>query len=214
MPDEEAVNKIFENKIKYLSSEYNYPSVKSRNLELDVGRRIYHFCADVPRDYDTYAVDKLFIETLEKTNWCSKQDLLQHYINRFKEMEIKKENVVSLFRMLDARKDIIIWGVKGDIHPIIMDLIYKTEKNYTYVDSDADLWGEGYRGEIIKSPDILKRKKDEIVIISTIFRYNEVREVLLKYGYKENIDFFDGKQLLNEKKMAKLWGERFNPWDV
>ena len=214
IPDEEAVNIIFRDKIKYLSCDYNFPSVESRRNETEVGRKVYHFCADVPRDFDIYAVDRLFIDTFEETGWYCKKDFLLHYTKRIRNLEDKRKNAIRLFNALDEAKRIIVWGVKGDIHQPIMDIINREKKDYVYVDIDKALWGTRHQGEIVKSPEFLREYQRDVLIISTVFRYSEVCEELIKYGYKENVDFFDGKNVLEEEIMAKLWGERHNPWDI
>ena len=59
------------------------------------------------------------------------------------------------------------------------------------IDNDPKKWGKTFYGIQIKSPEILKEKKNNEKVLVTIARrrYGEIKKFLEKYNLKENIDF-------------------------
>ena len=84
-----------------------------------------------------------------------------------------------------------------------------------FVDSNPATWGKIHMGLKVVSPKkLVDMDLQDTSIISTIFRYQEIKKQLEKIKLRENIDFFDGKTLLDDLLMAKHFGERVSPWDV
>lgn len=58
------------------------------------------------------------------------------------------------------------------------------------VDSDKKRWGQKISGVTIESPDVLNPKEGYVILVTTS-AYEQVKEVLLKKGFEENINFWD-----------------------
>lgn len=79
-----------------------------------------------------------------------------------------------MLQKVNSSRKRIFWGAGGAIHPLIMQYFEVKNDDY-YVDSNPSLWGKIHNNKVVWSPEkIFKENKDEIVIISTIFKYNEV----------------------------------------
>lgn len=119
-----------------------------------------------------------------------------------------------MLQKVNSSRKRIFWGAGGAIHPLIMQYFEVKNDDY-YVDSNPSLWGKIHNNKVVWSPEkIFKENKDEIVIISTIFKYNEVALKLEQHGLIENENFFNGKLLLPETITYKVYGELENKWDI
>ncbi|MCR4643717.1 MAG: glycosyltransferase family 8 protein [Lachnospiraceae bacterium] len=214
--DQDAINYVCKDEICKLDMRYNTSSVFARqNTEWDENR-IYHFYADCPRDTFDYVPDRLFFEFFLLTPWGTIDSIVNHYEKRLMQKDMEKETVYSLAKKVFSSQveKIVFWGVGGAIHHMIMERLPCNENTY-FVDSDARYWGQKHMGRIIYPPEKLKEeKKGDLLIIVTIFRYKEVKSVLEKYGYEENVDFYNGKYLLRERTLYELSGERDCKWDL
>lgn len=214
--DQDAINYVFRNKIKYLDKKYNVPSVSSRKNEYKEEKAIFHFLGDCPKDILTYGVDRLFYYYFRKTLWGETGLIIDHYRSRLSQKEVQKKNIISLYekRLTGTIKKTVFWGVSGAIHDDIMNYFVLSEDDY-FIDSNDDLWNTEHMGRIVYSPQTVKgEKRGEIIIIITIFAYSEVKKTLLEMGFVENEDFYNGRDLLPEVETFTVFGDRDCKWDI
>lgn len=214
--DQDALNVLYRDRIRVFSQKLCKSSVLSRRHNWPSERVIYHFCGDSPRDFSKYAIDQLFFDYLIKTPWMSKEEMFYHYSQRIYDKNKQIEHVYRMMKTIQGnpQKKIVYWGVGGKIHPLIMRYFSPRQGDY-YVDNDTRWWGREINGIKVNSPEQLKKEAyDDIIIINTIFRYNEVKKQLEKYGYQEGIHFFNAKYLLREEDICIYAGERVMPWDM
>lgn len=213
LPDEEAVNVIFHGKILPMDLKYNYMAVWTRNRHERLGEKIYHYGGDVPRANGHFMVDRLFASYLRKTPWWTPRFVAALALSQEKEQAQRAWTCAAIRQAVQSHRPRVFWGVGGSIHPFIMDR-FDLRPDDIFVDSDERKWGTAYQKYEVKEPSILKEMKaQKPVIISTIYRFHEVRAELMDWGYQENVDFFDGKSLLSEDLLASFFGERIQPWD-
>lgn len=216
MPDQDAINFVFRNDIKYLDWKYNTNSVIARRDKSIDTDRIYHFYGDCPRDTFECAPDKLFFDALIKTPWGMNEEIISHYEKRIKEKDKQVKTVIMLLTAIYnmPEKKVIFWGAGGAIHDDIVSLIPHGYDSYI-VDKNRQKWNGTANGLRVYSPEkIEKENKQETIIISTIFRYSEVKKYLTNIGLVENVNFFDGKVLLQEFDLYYKSGERECKWDI
>lgn len=214
-PDQDAITYVFRGEIKKLDNKYNSRVYLCRKNGVS-DKRIYHFVGDSPRDVFDYLPDWLFFEALKKTPWGKEEIIINHYEKRIVEKDQQKRVVYELMKQVyeHPEKKKIFWGAGGSIHDIIMDMIPWTDGDY-YVDSKVKLWDQPHRQGVVFSPEQLEQEDPEkTIVIVTIFRYKEVKPILEKYGYVENVNFFNGKFLLPESATVFCSGERDNKWDL
>ncbi len=214
-PDQDAITYVFKGEIKALPLKYNVRVSEYRKVGGDENC-LFHFIADCPRDTFDYLPDRLFFEALRKTPWGTEEQIIQHYEKRISEKDRQKAAVYKLMKAVyeEPRKKKIFWGIRGDIHQGIMDMLPWGEDDY-FVDKNEKTWGEEHLNGVVYSPERLKSEnpKDTIIIV-TVFRYNEIKPILEQYGYIENENFFNGKHLLSERSTFVLSGERESKWDL
>lgn len=211
--DQDAINSIFKGTVYFLDEKFNIPTVYVRNNNMEI-EGIYHFIADVPRDLQQSFPDKLFFKYLQKTPWGKSDIVFKHYENRLIEKDKQIQIVYKMLQRVYISKKRIFWGVRGAIHPLIMQYFEVKNDDY-YVDSNPNFWGKLYNNKIVWSPKkILEENKNEIVVITTIFKFNEVANKLKSYDLVENENFFNGKLLLPETITYKVYGELENKWDI
>lgn len=214
LPDEEAVNVIFRGKILQIEDRYNYMAVWTRARHELLDEKVYHFAADVPRANGHFMVDRLFESYLRRTPWWTPE-----FVERMKIAKANRHAKAAWLRTqiplaATGGRRRIFWGVGGAIHPFIMDR-FDLQPDDVFVDSDERKWGTQHLGRDVKAPAFLKDVTGESpLIFVTIYRYHEVRDVLLSKGYQENVDFFDCKALLDEDLLARFFGERVQAWDA
>lgn len=216
LPDEEAVNVIFKGKIAHFDNRYNYMSVWTRITEEKIDHKIYHFAADVPRYSDSFMVDRLFRQMLANTPWWTVDFVQKLELAKLHRKYNKEKIITCLHAALKNRSHKIFWGIGGEIHPFIIncDMLLLKDGDL-FVDSNPATWEKIHMGlKVISPKELLDMDLQDTSIISTIFRYQEVKKQLEKINLRENIDFFDGKALLDDLLMAKHFGERVSPWDV
>ncbi len=93
----------------------------------------------------------------------------------------------------------IFWGTRGvrasylrrEFQPLM-------GRGDIFIEEDLSLRGQVANGLPICIPDALKDVRGKFVIIVLDGNYTKVRERLLDYGYVENVDFVEGRQLLGE----------------
>lgn len=215
-PDQDAIAWVFKGEIKGIDEKYNSRAYLYRNENSIGEKRIYHFIGDSPRDTFDYVPDRLFFEAFRKTPWGSEMAIINHYEKRIKEKDNQKRIVYDLMKAIyeEPSKRKVFWGIGGAIHSKIMDMLPWNEGDY-FVDSKKTAWGKEHGKGIVYSPEQLKTEDhDSVIIIVTIFRYNEVKAVLESYGFTENSNFFNGKYLLPESDTLFCAGERDCKWDL
>ena len=103
------------------------------------------------------------------------------------------------FLMECANVKKVFWGTKGvrasylrkELQPIM-------DRGDIFIEEDLSLRGQVANGLPICVPDALKDVRGKFVIIVLDGNYPRVRELLMDYGYVENVDFVEGRQLLGE----------------
>ena len=207
---------VREGRIQKLSGCYNTNSVYARTTPNMNSERIFHFYADCPRDCYDYIPDRLFYSALRLTPWGEEKEIITHYEKRIAEKDEQKEIVYKMMKALyqEARKKRIFWGVGGAIHSAIIDKLPWNDGDY-YVDSKESLHGTAHRNGMVYSPKRLRDENvDKCIVIVTIFRYKEVKTILEELGFVENVNYFNGKNLLSERETYLYNGERDNKWDL
>ena len=214
MADQDVLNYVFRDEIVLLDEKYNYPSVNARRDAGGNTKKIYHFVSDVPRDFGESVVDDLFMKYFHRTPWWSEEFIRCQHTKRINEKDCHIQVVYKMMKAVLSNKKKVFFGVGGQINKMIVDHFDFGENDY-FVDNDEALWSTTHLGLPVRKPDTLvDEDKENTVIINTIFRYNEVKKQLEKYGYKENVHFFNGKILLPEKDIVCFFGERDNKWDL
>lgn len=103
------------------------------------------------------------------------------------------------FLMQCANVKKIFWGTKGirasylrrELQPLM-------GRGDIFIEEDLSLRGQVANGLPICIPDALKDVRGKFVIIVLDGDYPRIRELLQDYGYVENVDFVEGRQLLGE----------------
>ena len=93
----------------------------------------------------------------------------------------------------------VFWGTKG-VRASYLRKEFQAfmGKGDIFIEEDLSLRGQVANGLPICIPDVLKDIKGKFVIIVLSSNYPQVRERLMDYGYVENVDFVEGRQLLGE----------------
>lgn len=214
-PDQDAITYVFQGEIKKLDVKYNSRVYLCRKNQI-ADNRIYHFVGDSPRDVFDFLPDRLFYDALKMTPWGTDEKIIEHYGKRLVEKDKQKQTVYDLMKQVyeHPEKKKVFWGVGGAIHEEIMNRIPWKDGDY-FVDNKKTLWNQPHMKGMVYSPDQLELENpEETLVIVTIFRYNEVKPILEKYGFVENVNFFYGKYLLPESYTVFFMGERDNKWDL
>lgn len=212
-PDQDAITYIFRGEIYQLPSVYNIKASEYRKTG-GTEKCVFHFIADRPLDTLEFLPDRLFLKSFRMTPWGTDNFILEHYGKRIKEKDEQKEAVYRLLKAVYSDKKKIFWGIRGDIHDEIMNRIPWKEGDY-FVDSNKAHWGKFHKAGKVFAPDVIKKEdSNNTIVIVTVFRYNEIKPKLESFGYKENVNFFNGKYLLPEEMTYTLNGERENKWDL
>src|SRR5690554_6389317 len=99
-----------------------------------------------------------------------------------------------------SNKRIILFGT-GKMSRIINMII--SPKPVYYVDNNELKWGKNFCRGIIHNPEILRNEnKNKLIVLVASQFYREICFQLEKMGFKENIHFYNGKELYN-KAMEK-----------
>ena len=93
----------------------------------------------------------------------------------------------------------VLWGTRGiraahfrrQLAPIL-------SAGDFFIDEDPAMRGKSVDGLPVCLPEVLSRIKERFLVIVLTEDYVRVRERLLGYGYVENVDFVEGRQLLGE----------------
>lgn len=213
--DQDAINYVFRGNIKLLEDKWNSYAVEMRRQKLPEQKRIYHFIADSPRDSQNYAPDRLFLRYLRLTPWGTEAEIVTHFERRLEQKDKKLQKACNMVRIFAGYHDKrhVFWGGGGEIHATIMKHFSIREGDF-FVDNNPSLWDKPFEGSIMHSPVVLQEMQGQVLIVVTIFRYQEVRSQLEAWGYRENQDFFDGGLLLTDKEMATCIGKRDSDWDA
>jgi|GEM_PF-3593061 len=214
-PDQDAITYVFRGEIKKLDVKYNSRVYKCRENSI-TDRRIYHFVADSPRDVFCYEPDRLFYNAFRKTPWGTEDAVIEHYEKRLEEKDYQKQVVYDLMKQIyeHPEKKKVFWGIGGAIHEGIMKRIPWKQGDY-FVDSKSAVWNRQHgRGTVYPPNQLENENPEDTIVIVTIFRYKEVKPFLEKLGFKENVNFFNGKYLLPESATMLCAGERDNKWDL
>lgn len=213
-PDQDALNLMFAGRIAFLPERFNRCTVDTRREKEEQCACIYHFQGDVPRDNEHFMIDRLFAAYLRRTPWWTEVFVQAHEKAKQERERRRAITIAAIERMKQEQLPKVFFGIGGAIHPYIMKFFSVGEHDF-FVDNNPKFWQSEHMGHLVKNPMTLKSfRPGSVSIVVTIYRYREVRDQLVSLGFRENQDFFDGKVLLEEDRMAQWQGERENPWDV
>lgn len=91
--------------------------------------------------------------------------------------------------LCDKSAEYYLWGT-ANIAENMFRLCGAEIKIIGAVDSDKKRWKQRIGGVTIEEPDILNPESGYIVLVTTS-AYMQVKEILLKKGFEENVNFFD-----------------------
>lgn len=102
-----------------------------------------------------------------------------------------------LLECANVRK--VFWGTKGvRANFLIQEFKPFMGRGDLFVDEDTSLKGQIKNGLPVCVPEVLKDIRGRYKIIVLSHKYVEISERLRDYGYVENADFVEGRQLLGE----------------
>ncbi len=189
LPDQDALNYIFNQEIFLLEGKYN-TLVKDDEYEI-MENRIYHF-AGAKKPWNTYCgiYTNLYCKYFAKTPWFNGEFLSELY-SQFD----KKTKWLENFYQRTNRCKIILFGAGYLGEKLVHKLNLSSDTAY-FVDNNNKKWDNKIANISIFSPEVmLKEKGDYKIVIALIIYYDEIKNWLIENGYKENIDFFDGRKI-------------------
>lgn len=103
------------------------------------------------------------------------------------------------FLMESANVRKVFWGTKG-VRAFYLCRAFQSfmGKRDIFIDEDLSLRGKLINGLPVCIPEVLKDIREEFVVIVLSDAYDEVSKRLRNYGYVENVNFVEGRQLLGE----------------
>lgn len=196
--DQDAINYLFLDNIKYLDGKWNVYSRHIRNKKPKLESCIYHVSGDFIDLQNSACFDRLFLTYLHKLNWD--EDENRFYLGNIDTL-IKRIEFYRLivFKTMSRNIKKVYWGCNSDhIRDVIKYLPIDSTKDY-FVDSNEDYYGEKVHGVRVYPPDVLlnENKKNIVIIVVSKVYYNEIKKKLLEYGFQENEEFFNGIKLLS-----------------
>ena len=196
LSDQDAFNYVFRKSKLVLNEKYNLFTKVYKNKMLQQG--IYHYAGDIVNFEEPQMIDEMFMECLLKTPWGGITELLNMYKNTMLNKRCQVEFYQNAIKLIQQKEKKIIWGVNSIMFPFIIDFIkFDKEKDYM-VDTNDQLVGKSISGLTVYEPKNVLHEKggNVLIIVLSINYYNDISNILRKYGFKENYDYIDGRRFL------------------
>lgn len=196
LSDQDAFNYVFRKSKLILNRKYNIFTKVCKNEMLQQG--IYHYAGDDVNFEEPKMIDEIFMKCLLKTPWGGINEVLNMFRNTMISKRCQVEFYQNAIKLIQKKGKKIIWGANSIMLPFIIEIIkFDKEKDYM-VDTNDKLVGTSIAGLSVYEPEnVLQEKRDNVLIIVLSKKYyNDISNVLKKYGFKENYDYIDGRMFL------------------
>lgn len=200
--DQDVMNYIFKNKIKFLPRKYNAYIAGERTDSLyKINEYIYHCASENGRIkyYKRDIYDDLFWNYYKQTKWGQGQELEKFYHDKLVSKQDLNRWTLDAYRKISSGKK-VFWGTSGELHDVIKSKFEIDIHHDIYVDNNEKMWGKTKDKMQIYAPSQLKDFGADFSIIILSKSYIPICRQLLSLGYTENVDFFDGRKFLEEKE--------------
>ena len=189
LPDQDALNVVYRNKVKYLDSKYNYyvRTVRS-DYELELKEKIYHYVGTQCVLSHLNEVDLHYYKTVMESPWGIKfgDKILKQSLYRTNDRINSYEKIIN--KIVNNNVIRIFIGIDGITHNT-MQIIQKRDEDIHLADIN------GLKEKI----DLLKSEKKEFVVFITARIPNCISE-LEKIGLVNEKDFFVMHRFMSDIK--------------
>lgn len=201
MLDQDVLNVMFYGKIKMLPPVYNVFTRVMREKKSREYKCIIHVAADYINPENPMWFDKKFFKYWLKTPWNIGTDIMGYARHFF---ELKYLQIIAMQAVIKKvtmpKYKIIIWGVNGRLSRKISRMVnLRKDKDY-YVDKNPALHRNKVNECQVFSPEKLLKEpcEETIVIVASLRFYNDIKEELERYGFRENYNFVDGRLMISQ----------------
>ncbi len=196
LPDQDALNVLYGDKILFLDESWNYFAIYVRKeKEIKLENKIYHFAGTQLALYSLTEMDQLYYETILRTPWGKEvgSKILSQALERSVDRITQLEKVLHILMHTNKKK--IFYGPENHIMKNIYNLLSISDKDY----------------RILMSPDInnncilpcknfsslKKEPKDSFVVFVLPMADNETAlSNLEELGLENSVDYFVIHRLL------------------
>lgn len=189
LPDQDALNVIYNGGIFYLDESWNFFATEVRNRkEKKLEQRIYHYAGTKLKLYYETAMDMLYLETINRTPWgfSDCKSIIDSSLLKTTYRANLLEKLLPL--ITNTNKKRIFYGAETYAMRNLYNLISIRENDYRIMDEDCRSI-DGILPE--KTFDTLANEKDEyIVFVLPQADGDKALDKLNNLGLKRDIDYF------------------------
>lgn len=185
--DQDALNVIFSGKCKLLPAKYNrFAHVECTEKEAKDIKAICHYITDLLNVDEQNMYNQLFWHYFLRTPWCDEVFLMKAFQCGYKLLDRHTEYLRGFWQAFHGRTKHVYCGDAG------------SEKAVRYVcpfGAEDEYWPLEAKEDIPANLRELVYRRDEVMITLVTPDYLKWRGFLLQLGYREDVDFFDGRCL-------------------
>ena len=185
--DQDALNVIFSGRCKLLPAKYNrFAHEKCTEKEAKDIKAICHYITDLLNVDEHNMYNQLFWHYFLKTPWCNEFFLMKAFQCSYNLLDRHTEYLRRFWQVFHRRGKHIYCGNVGSEKAIRQLCPFGNEDEY---------WPLETKSDIPAAFKALASRHDNVMIVMVTSDYLRWLRLLLQFGYREDVDFFDGRCL-------------------